>query len=178
MGTHRGAASQFLETPTVSGATGPYLAQCSEKLLVAPETSWFRDTAASVSTFSRGQRSWPLVQRASTTPFPTHLLGFTLHSLLNELSQGGGGYFPQYFGHCLSVFRILSSVFHVLSAVCHDLSLTAISDGFSCVKHMFVHYFVVHSLPSKPSCLGALPPRTLYPHVTHIMNDHPFRQQG
>lgn len=49
-------------------AVGFYLAQCSEKLLVAPETGWFPDTAASGSTFSRGQRSWPLVQRASTTP--------------------------------------------------------------------------------------------------------------
>lgn len=72
-------------------------------------------------------------------PLPTHLLGFGLHSLSNELSRGGGGYFPQYFGHCLSAFRILSSVFRVLGAVCRDLSLAAISDGFSCVKHMFVH---------------------------------------
>lgn len=55
---------QFLELQAV----GPYLAQCSKKLLVAPETGWFPDTAASVSTFSRGQRCWPLVQRASATP--------------------------------------------------------------------------------------------------------------
>lgn len=109
-------------------------------------------------------RGWPLLQRATQLPPPD-----PCSQIVPMSCPRGGGYFEQYFGHSLFSFRILPSVFRVLGAVRRD--------GSSCVEHTFVPYFPVHNLRSQP-CSRGLPPRTLYPHVTHIMNYHSFRQRG
>lgn len=86
---------------------------------------------------------------------------------------GEGVVFPPYFGRRW-LFRIPCPFSDFLNAICNDLFLSAIVDSFSCVKHIFVHYFVVHNLPrttvqpGSPS-LYPSPPRQAY-------NELPFLQ--
>lgn len=103
-------------------------------------------------------------------------LRFSLQNLLNELAGWGEG--VGIFTHILGLFfRILAPFFDSINTVRQDLSLSTIFDSFSCVKHISMHYFVVHNLPSQPSGPG-LPPCTLHPRVRHIMNDYSFRQRS
>lgn len=69
---------------------------------------------------------------------------------------GGGGGIFNHISATACFFRILCPFFDFTNAVCSDLSLSTIFDSFSCVKHIFVHYFFLsttspHNRPARVS---------------------------